>query len=316
MKFLVTGGGGFVGSHLVEFLLGKGHKVKVLDNFSTGKKENIYTFEKDIELIEGDIRNYNTVINAVKGTELIIHLAALTPAQRSISDPVLCNEVNINGTVNILDAAGKYDIKRVVFASSSSVYGNSEEVPKHEKLTPDPLSPFALTKLTGENYCKIFSELYGLETVSLRYFSVFGPKQDYESQYSAIIPKFIKTMLEGNQPVILGDGEQSRDFVFVSNIVKATYLASTIDLKEKNTLLNCASNEHTTLNQLVDSINDLLHSEILPVYSEPRKTDIKHLIADISLAQQILGYKTEVSFKDGLELTVEYFKTKMFPSLR
>lgn len=316
MKFLVTGGGGFVGSHIVEFLLKSGHKVRILDNFSTGKKENIYAFEKDIELVEGDIRNYNTAAEAVKGSELIIHLAALAPAQRSIADPVLCNEININGTVNILDAARKYDVQRVVLASSSSVYGNTSETPKHEKLAPDILSPFALTKLTCENYGKMFSELYGLETVSLRYFSVFGPKQDYKSQYSPIVPKFITAMLGGNQPVVLGDGEQSRDFVFVSNVVKASYLAAVTELNEKSAVLNCASNEHITLNQLVDSINDILHSDILPVYSEPRKSDIRSLIADISLAEKLLGYKPEVTFKEGLELTVEYYKTKMFPSLR
>jgi UDP-glucose 4-epimerase len=315
LKFLVTGGGGFVGSNLVESLLNEGHHVKVLDNFSTGKKENIYKFEKDIELIEGDVRNYNSVIEAVRGTEIILHQAALTPAQRSLPDPVLCNEVNINGTINILDAAKKYDVQRVVFASSSSVYGNTKELPKHENLPLRALTPFALTKLAGEGYCRLFSDLYGLETISLRYFSVFGPKQDSESQYSPIIPKFIKTMLEGSQPVIYGDGEQSRDFVYVSNIVKANYLAATADIKGRGEVINCASNEHITLNQLVDTINDALHSEILPIYSEPRKNDIKHLIADISLAEKLLGYKPEVSFKDGLELTVEFFKTRMFPSL-
>ncbi len=316
LKFLITGGAGFIGSNIAEFLLTEGHKVRVIDNFSTGKKENIAGFEKDIELIDGDIRDFNTVTNAVKDIEIILHQAALPSVPRSISDPVTSNEVNVTGTLNILEAARKSEVQRVVSASSSSVYGDTPELPKHEGMTPNPLSPYAVTKLTGEKYSRVFANIYGLETICLRYFNVFGPHQDPDSQYSAVIPKFIKAILEGKQPVIYGDGEQSRDFTYITNVIKANYLAATADIKEFGLAVNCACHERITLNQLVDSINEILHSEILPIFNEPRKGDIKHSFADIALAEKTFGYRPDITFKEGLQKTVEYFRGKMFSKLK
>jgi len=219
VKFLVTGGAGFIGSNIVEELLNRGCTVRVLDNFSTGKRENLKQFNKDIELIEGDIRSYHIVQQAVKGIDVILHQAALPSVPRSIKDPITSNEVNVVGTLNILEAAKENGVKRVVYASSSSVYGDNPELPKHEGMMPNPLSPYAVSKLAGEKYCNIYSRLYGIETVTLRYFNVFGPKQDPNSQYSAVIPLFIKAIMNDKQPIIFGDGTQSRDFTHVANVV-------------------------------------------------------------------------------------------------
>ena len=219
LNFLVTGGAGFIGSNIVEELLKRGYKVRVLDNFSTGKRENLKQFNKDIELIEGDIRSYHIVQQAVKGIDVILHQAALPSVPRSIKDPITSNEVNVVGTLNILEAAKDAGVKRVVYASSSSVYGDNPELPKHEKMMPNPLSPYAVSKLAGEKYCNVYSRLYGIETVGLRYFNVFGPKQDPNSQYSAVIPLFIKAIMNDKQPIIFGDGTQSRDFTHVANVV-------------------------------------------------------------------------------------------------
>lgn len=219
LNFLVTGGAGFIGSNIVEELLKRGYTVRVLDNFSTGKRENLKQFNKDIELIEGDIRSYHIVQQAVKGIDVILHQAALPSVPRSIKDPITSNEVNVVGTLNILEAAKDAGVKRVVYASSSSVYGDNPELPKHEKMMPNPLSPYAVSKLAGEKYCNVYSRLYGIETVALRYFNVFGPKQDPNSQYSAVIPLFIKAIMNDKQPTIFGDGTQSRDFTYVANVV-------------------------------------------------------------------------------------------------
>ena len=219
LNFLVTGGAGFIGSNIVEVLLKRGYTVRVLDNFSTGKRENLKQFNKDIELIEGDIRSYHIVQQAVKGIDVILHQAALPSVPRSIKDPITSNEVNVVGTLNILEAAKDAGVKRVVYASSSSVYGDNPELPKHEKMMPNPLSPYAVSKLAGEKYCNVYSRLYGIETVGLRYFNVFGPKQDPNSQYSAVIPLFIKAIMNDKQPIIFGDGTQSRDFTHVANVV-------------------------------------------------------------------------------------------------
>ena len=238
MKFLVTGGAGFIGSNIVEELLKRGYSVRILDNFSTGRRENIKEFLNDIELIEGDIRSYHTVQKAVKGIDVILHQAALPSVPRSINDPITTNEVNVGGTLNILDAAKDAGVKRIVFASSSSVYGDNPVLPKHEGMLPNPLSPYAVSKLTGEHYMRVFNKLYGLETISLRYFNVFGPKQDPNSQYSAVIPKFIKAIKEDRKPIIYGDGMQSRDFTYVANVVEANILAATADC-ETPLIMNC-----------------------------------------------------------------------------
>lgn len=304
--FLVTGGAGFIGSNIVETLLERGHKVRVLDNFSTGKRENLEPFRNDVEIVEGDIRSYHIVHEAVRGTDFILHQAALPSVPRSIADPITTHEVNTNGTLNVLNAARDLGVKKVIFASSSSIYGNSEELPKKESMVPNPLSPYAVSKLTGEKYMQVFHKLYGLETISLRYFNVFGPRQDPASQYSAVIPKFITAILNGNQPVIFGDGLQSRDFTYVANVVDAN-LKACLSEQTGGEVLNIACHERITLNQLVTLINRATEKDIEPVYSEPRLGDVKHSFADIQRAKQVIGYRPGVSFSEGLERTVEFY---------
>ncbi len=304
MKYLVTGGAGFIGSHLVEELLRRGETVRVIDNFATGKRENLQPFLDNIELIEGDIRSYHIVREAVDGVETILHQAALPSVPRSVRDPITSNEVNTVGTLNMLQAARDAGVRRVVYASSSSVYGDNPELPKHEGMTPRPLSPYAVSKLAGENYCRVFSSIYGVETVTLRYFNVFGPRQDPNSQYSAVIPKFIALMQRGESPTVHGDGEQSRDFTFVANVVEGNLLAATVDC-EPGLAMNCACNERITLNELVERISSLLGVSISPVYAEGRTGDIRHSRADISLISSHLGYRPLVRFSEGLRLTVE-----------
>jgi nucleoside-diphosphate-sugar epimerase len=308
MKYLVTGGGGFIGSNIVEELLKSGEDVRVLDNFSTGKRENLKAFEKDIELVEGDIRSYHIVQYAVKGVDIILHQAALPSVPRSIKDPITTNEVNIGGTLNLLDASIREGIKRFVYASSSSVYGNNPELPKHEKMIPNPLSPYSVSKLAGENYCRVFSSLYDIETVCLRYFNVFGPRQDPNSQYSAVIPKFIKAIMNDESPVIFGDGEQSRDFTYVANVVEANMLGAKKEIKTKNITANCACNEQITLKNLVDSINKLSGKKIIPVFNNLRQGDILHSYAKIDLANELLGYSPKVKFTEGIQKTFNFFK--------
>lgn len=306
MKFLVTGGAGFIGSNLAEALLKHGHSVRVLDNFSTGRRENIKEILNDIELIEGDICNYDAVVKSVKGIEVILHQAALPSVPRSIIDPIATNEVNVNGTLNILNAAKDNGVKRVVFASSSSIYGDTPELPKHEGMIPNPLSPYAVSKLTGEKYCNVFSKIYGLETTALRYFNVFGPRQDPSSQYSAVIPKFIKAILSDEQPTIYGDGEQSRDFTYIANVVDANILAATKEY-ESGLAMNCACHDQITLNQLVNEINSLFGTGIKPKYVDPRAGDIKHSFAAIEKIKSILGFSPSVSFEEGLKKTIAWY---------
>lgn len=306
MNVLVTGGAGFIGSNIVSKLLSLGHTVKVLDNFSTGKRENLNEFVNDIELIEGDIRSYHIVMEAVTGVEVVLHQAALPSVPRSINDPITSNEVNITGTLNILEAAKTKGVKRVVYASSSSVYGDNPELPKHEGMTPNPLSPYAVSKLAGEKYCNVFSRIYGLETVALRYFNVFGPKQDPTSQYSAVIPKFITAMKKGKKPMIFGDGLQSRDFTFIENVIDANLKAATVDC-EPGLAMNCACHDRTELNTVVDYINEFLGTDIKPDYADPRQGDIKHSFADITRIKETLGYEPKIGFKEGLKKTFDYY---------
>lgn len=306
IKFLVTGGAGFIGSNIVTELLKKGHEVRVLDNFSSGKRENLKDYGKDIELIEGDIRSYHIVQQAVKGVEVVLHQAALPSVPRSIKDPITSNDVNVNGTLNILDASVFNGVRRVVYASSSSVYGDNPELPKHESMLPNPLSPYAVSKLAGEKYCSVFSKIYGIETIALRYFNVFGPKQDPSSQYSAVIPKFIKSMLNDESPLIYGDGEQSRDFTYVTNVVDANILAATSDC-DSGIVMNCAYSGYITLNELVKKINLNLNKEIVPRYEKPRAGDIKHSFADISLAKSKINYLPKINFDNGLKVTIDSF---------
>lgn len=308
MKFLVTGGAGFIGSNIVLELLKQGHSVRVLDNFSTGRRRNLQGLEKDIELIEGDIRSYHTVAQAVRGVEAILHQAALPSVPRSINDPISTNDVNVGGTLNLLDAARGSGVRRVVFASSSSVYGDTPELPKHEGMTPNPMSPYAVSKLTGEYYMKVFHRLYGLETIALRYFNVFGPNQDPTSQYSAVIPKFITAMKEDRQPIIYGDGTQSRDFTFVSNVVNANLLAATKQLDEYGLVMNIACHERISLNELIEELNKILDKNIKPIYESARPGDVKHSFAAIELIKEKLGFEVEVKFEGGVRDICGNFK--------
>jgi UDP-glucose 4-epimerase len=305
--YLITGGAGFIGSNIALYLVKKGEKVRILDNFSTGRLENLSPIIDKIDLIEGDIRDAEICEKASKGVDYILHQAALPSVPRSIEDPKTTNEVNITGTLNILIAALKNKVKRVIYASSSSIYGDSPILPKKEDMKPDPLSPYALSKLTGEYYCKIFYQIYGLRTVVLRYFNVFGPRQDPNSQYAAVIPKFIKAILEGKKLIIFGDGEQTRDFTYIDNVIKANILAT----QKENAcgkVFNIASQKSITVNQLVKSLNMILGTEIEPIYTESRPGDVKHSLADISLAKDILEYSPEIQFNEGLKRTIAWFK--------
>jgi len=306
MKYLITGGGGFIGSNIAHELVKRGEGVRILDNFSTGRRINLVGIENSVELIEGDIRDFWTVREAVEGIDCILHQAALPSVPRSVKNPLTSNSVNIDGTVNLLEAARQAGVKRFVLASSSSVYGDTPQLPKREDMNPDPLSPYAVTKLTGEKYCKVFYELYGLETVALRYFNIFGPRQDPNSEYAAVIPKFINAFLAGKSPVIFGDGEQSRDFTFVANAVEANILASkSSDAVGK--YYNIAIGGQYTLNNLIKMLQEIIGTEIQPKYDPPRQGDILHSFADITRARKDLNFRPKVDFPTGLKKTVEWF---------
>jgi UDP-glucose 4-epimerase len=306
-KFLVTGGAGFIGSNIVETLLKRKHKVRVLDNFSTGKTENLSGLLSKIELVKGDIRNKKAVAKAVKGVDFVLHQAALPSVARSVSDPFTSNEVNVEGTLNVLLAARDAKVKRVVFAASSSAYGDTPTLPKVETMPAIPLSPYATAKLTGENYCRNFYRVYGLETVCLRYFNVFGPKQDPTSFYSAVIPKFIGGLLRGDPLMVFGDGEQSRDFTYIDNVVSANILACTAP-KAAGEVFNIACGKRYNLNLLARTIAEILNRDLEIEYTQPRPGDVKHSLADINKAKKILKYKVLVDFKEGLKKTAKWFQ--------
>jgi UDP-glucose 4-epimerase len=305
-EFLVTGGAGFIGCNIVRELVRRKEKVRVLDNFSTGKRENLSDLLDGIELIEGDIRSYSIVREAVEGIDFILHQAALPSVPRSIRDPITTNEVNVTGTIHILDAARDAKAGKVIFASSSSIYGDLDTLLKTENMLPHPLSPYAVAKLAGEKYCEAFTRLYGLETIALRYFNVFGPNQDPNSQYSAVIPKFIIMIMQKQRPTIFGDGKQSRDFTFVDNVVQANLMACESDLKElSGQVINIAAGKRVTIDDLVQQINRCLGSDIMPIYADPRPGDVKHSLANIGKAQQLLNYKVRVDFVEGLQTLVD-----------
>lgn len=308
-KILVTGGAGFIGSNLTEALLKEECAVRVLDNFSTGKRENLVFDKKyaSLEVIEGDICHLNTCQEAMKDIDYVFHQAALPSVQRSVEDPEASNAINVGGTLNILLAARDEKAKRVIYASSSSVYGDTPTLPKHEAMKPDPLSPYALQKYVGEQYCRLFYQLYGLETISLRYFNIFGPKQDPNSLYSAVIPKFIDALVHNRPPTIFGDGEQSRDFTYIDNVVQANLLAMSAE-RLHGEAINIACGNRTSLNQLFSILKDILGSEQVPIYEKPRKGDVRHSLADISKCREIIHYEPIVEIKAGLEKTVEFFK--------
>lgn len=310
--YLVTGGGGFIGSNIVGDLVSQGHTVRVLDNFSTGRPENLAGIEQRIEIVEGDIRSLLTVERAVKGVDYILHQAALPSVPRSIADPGTTNEVNVSGTLNILNAAKEAHVKRVVLASSSSVYGNTPQLPKHEGMVPTPLSPYAVSKLTGEYYARVFYQLYGLEITVLRYFNVFGKNQNPDSQYSAVIPKFCKALLTNTPPMIYGDGEQSRDFTHVKNVVHANLLACTSP-KAAGAVVNIASGHKKSVNELFQRLKTLLGATVNPAYLPERTGEVRDSFADIALAKQLLGYSPVSDFESGLKQTADYFRQRLAP---
>jgi len=307
-KYLVTGGAGFIGSNIVEGLLKNRESVRIIDNLSTGNIHNLDNFRSEIEFIEGDIQDLSTIQKAMNGIEFVFHQAALPSVPRSIENPVASNDSNISGTLNVLLAARDNNVKRVIYAGSSSAYGDTPTLPKQEDMTPHPLSPYALTKLTGEYYCKIFNSVYGLETLTIRYFNVFGPRQNPESQYAAVIPKFIESLLKDQPPTIYGDGEQSRDFTYIENVVSANILASKAK-KTSGEIVNVATSIRTTINQLFYTLKDLLEKDINPIYGEAQKGDVKHSLADITRARKILGYKPVVNLEAGLKRTIDWMKS-------
>ena len=307
MKALVTGGAGFIGSHLLRRLLADGFDVRVLDNFATGRRQNLGGLEPDMELVEGDIQSYERVHNAVNGCDFVFHLAALPSVPRSVQDPLTSNASNVIGTLNVLLASRDADVQRVVFASSSSVYGANPVMPKHEDLAPAPMSPYAVSKLAGEGYCRSFHEVYGLSTVAVRFFNVFGARQDPLSQYSAVIPRFILAGLHGQTPVVFGDGEQSRDFTFVDNAVAAILLAMRAPGVDGE-VFNVACGERLTLNQMLAELEVILGTPLAPDYRPTRPGDIKHSLADIAKARARLGYEPSISFADGLRRTVAHYQ--------
>jgi UDP-glucose 4-epimerase len=309
VNVLVTGGAGFIGSNLTEALLQKGHFVRVLDDFSTGKGENLI-FDKaypSLEIIEGDIRDFSSCRKAMNRIEYVFHQAALPSVQRSIEDPETSNAVNVGGTLNILLAAKEIGVKRVIYASSSSIYGDTPTLPKHEEMPSNPFSPYALQKYIGEQYCRLFYQLYGLDTISLRYFNIFGPKQDPNSVYSAVIPKFIDALLHGRPPIIFGDGKQSRDFTYIENVVQANLLAVSAE-QLHGEAINIACGKRTSLNQLLNILKEILGSRQSPIHQEPRQGDVRHSLADIHKGKEVINYEPTIGVEVGLKKTVEFFK--------
>lgn len=309
--YLVTGGAGFIGSNLVHELIRRGEQVRVMDNFSTGRRENLLGLEGQIELIEGDLRDPAALEKAVQGIDYILHQAALPSVARSIEDPLASHAANATGTLHLLMAAKTSNVKRVVYASSSSVYGDSPTLPKEEGMRPDPKSPYAASKLAGEGYCLAFWKAYSLETVCLRYFNVFGPRQDPNSPYAAVIPIFIKTMLQGEPPVIFGDGLQSRDFTYIDNVVEATLQAATAP-DGAGEVLNIAYGQRHTLLELVETLNAILGTDLSPRFAPPRPGDVRHSQAKVAKAEALLGFRSKVGFEEGLRRTVEWFQSSRF----
>jgi nucleoside-diphosphate-sugar epimerase len=310
-RVLVTGGAGFIGSHLVERLLADGHRVRVLDNFATGHRANLDFARRALaegrcEILEGDLRDRAAVGRAVADVEVVFHEAALASVARSIAEPGLVDEVNVGGTLKLLEAARAAGVKRVVFAGSSSVYGNAADLPKHEEQRPVPISPYGVTKLTGEEYLRVFHHVYGLETVTLRYFNVFGPRQTADSEYAAVIPIFLARILRGERPVIYGDGEQSRDFTYIDDVVEANVLAATAPLAAGQTI-NVACGRRHSVGMLCRMLIEFAAAGVEPIHEAPRAGDVRHSQADISRARTLLGYAPEVEFAIGLRRTYDWF---------
>jgi nucleoside-diphosphate-sugar epimerase len=305
--YAVTGGGGFIGSHIVEELLRRNETVKVIDNFSTGRRENIKDFAGEVEVLELDVASTPNLATHLRGVDYVIHQAAIPSVPKSIIQPVPSHHANVTGTFNVLLASRDARVKRVVYASSSSLYGDSLTLPKHEGMMPNPLSPYGAQKLFGEMYCQVFTRTYGLETAALRYFNVFGPRQDPSSQYSGVLSLFITAVLQGRQPTIFGDGLQSRDFTYVKNVVEANLLACTAE-GIAGEAFNVACGDRITVNTTLQLINKITGTDINPIYTDPRPGDIKHSQADIHKAQVRLGYNPHVNFEEGLRRTIDWYR--------
>jgi len=305
--YLVTGGAGFIGSHICEALVKCGAQVRVLDNLMTGHRTNLAHLEGRIDFLEGDLRDYETVRRAAEGVGIIFHEAAIPSVPRSVAEPRLNHETNVDGMFNVLLAAREAGVRRVVYAASSSAYGETETLPKVESMLPSPLSPYAAAKLFGEYYCQVFTRVYGLETVALRYFNVFGPRQDPSSPYSGVISKFVTALLAGERPVIYGDGEQSRDFTYIDNVVAANLRAAEAP-EASGQVINIGVGARVTLNQLLAELQRILGTDLEPHYEEARAGDVRHSLADITLAQYLLGYEPRISLAEGLRRTVEWYQ--------
>lgn len=304
--YLVTGGAGFIGSNIVAKLIEEGERVTVFDNFATGKRENLAPFLSSITLYEGDVRNYHQVREAVEGVNYVLHQAALPSVPRSVRDPITSNQVNVTGTLNFLTAARDAKVKRFVFASSSSVYGDSETLPKVEEMPTNPLSPYAISKLAGEKYCQAFARLYDFETVALRYFNIFGPRQDPTSQYAAVIPKFIMALRQERSPTVYGDGKQSRDFTFVTNAVSANLLACKAE-GVGGQVFNVACGARFSLLDLLGFLQEIMNKKVDPKFEESQPGDVRHSLAGIDKIKRAMNYKVVKDFRGGLEETVKYF---------
>jgi UDP-glucose 4-epimerase len=307
LSYLVTGGAGFIGSHITERLINEGHHVRVLDDFSSGREANLQSFRSGIELIRGDIRDLKLVREATKSVDVVFHEAALGSVPRSVADPITTHEVNITGTLNVFLAARDAGVRRVVYASSSSVYGETPELPKREEMVPQPLSPYALSKVAGEHYASVFKHVYGFEIVSLRYFNIFGPRQDPESQYAAVIPRFITALLEGKSAVVYGDGHQSRDFTYVENVVNANLLAAQAE-GVAGRAFNVACGGRYSLLDLLAKVKLMLGTDLDPIHEAERAGDVRDSQASIEAAENALGYKVSVGFEEGLRRTVDWYR--------
>jgi UDP-glucose 4-epimerase len=305
--FLVTGGAGFIGSHIATALVERGDRVRVFDNLSTGHRSNLAHLASQVELIEGDLTDREAVLGAVEGVDCVFHQAALASVPRSVEAPLDTNAACVTGTVTLLDAARRAGVRRLVYAASSSAYGDQPSSPKHETDLPAPISPYGAAKLAAEYYCRSFTATYGFETVALRYFNVFGPRQDPASPYSAVIPLFITALLAGRRPIIFGDGHQSRDFTYVANIVHGNLLAADAP-GASGRVFNVANGRATSLLELLKQLNSLLGTDISPIHEPPRAGDIRESLAEISAARQLLGYEPQVSFEDGLKRSIDYYR--------
>ncbi len=307
IRSLVTGGAGFIGSHMVQALLKKGHRVRVLDNFSTGKHENLAPVRESIEILEGDLANQKTVQQSVKEIDFIFHMGAMPSVARSVEDPLLVHQANVQGTLHLLLAAREAKAKRLVYSSSSSIYGDQPELPKKEEMTPDPLSPYALSKLSGEYYCSIFHSIYGVPTISLRYFNVFGPRQDPNSLYSAVIPRFVTKLLSKSSPIIYGDGKQTRDFTFIEDVIQANLKASEAPSNTLGKAFNIAGGKSYSLLQLLGEIQKILGITIQPSFEPARSGDIRDSLASIQKAKEAFEFNPTHTLQQGLEKTVVWF---------